>query len=56
MFKPTRMNTRSRKKLRILLLAVLAAGVITYIALDEEHGAWLRRVAKSLLRELIRAF
>lgn len=46
----------SRKKLRILILAILATGIIIYLATDEEAGAWLRRVAKNLIRELIRAF
>lgn len=46
----------NRKKLRILLLAILATGVVIYLATDEEAGAWVRRVAKSLIRELIRAF
>lgn len=48
--------TTSRKKLRILILAILATGVVIYLATDEEAGAWLRRVAKSLIRELVRAF
>lgn len=47
---------QNSKKLRILLLAILAVGVFVYISLDEEHGAWLRRLAKNLLRELIHAF
>jgi hypothetical protein len=46
----------NRKKLRILFLAILATGVVIYLAMDEEHSAWLRRVAKNLIRELVRAF
>lgn len=49
-------HSHSRKKLRILILAILAASVIIYIAMNDEAGIWLRRLAKNLLRELVRAF